>query len=164
MELRGVLHPRLQMCRVTQPLGLQNLGLLATPGRRLLSLALTGVQGPRMSELTDSPASSNEAWPWADFRQPGAFPKPQILCPQKVINQVQLSHLGCQSFANEMTFQSHLPNVTGEAWEVLLSKSSSWSETLGLFLSLTEKQMISLGHDIILFKIQVCSSHCGSVC
>lgn len=86
-----------------------------------------------MSQLTDSPASSDGAWPWADFRQPGAFPRPQTSCPQMAINQVQLTHLGRQSFANEMTFQSHLCRVTGEAWEALPSKSSSGHVLWGSF-------------------------------
>lgn len=48
-------------------------------------------------QLTDNPASSHGAWPWADFRQPGASP-PQTSCPQTIISQAFLSHGGSWSF------------------------------------------------------------------
>lgn len=77
-----------------QPLGLQALGSATLP-RQKASPGLWQRWGvPRKFRLTDSPASSNGAWPWADFRQPGAFPQPQTACPQMVISQVQPSHLG----------------------------------------------------------------------
>ena len=40
-----------------------------------------------------------------------------------VISQVQLSHLGHQSLANEMPFPSHLHSETREAWKPLHNDS-----------------------------------------
>lgn len=124
MKLRGVLRPTRQRCRVAAS-GAAGPGLCRPPqaGAALPDCARGWWGAPRMSRLTDSPASSNGAWPWADSRQPGAFPRPQTSCPLMVINQMLLSHLRPQSCTNEMPFRPHLQSETGEAREPLHNES-----------------------------------------